>query len=514
MRAPRLTVVTTLMLLSSPAWAQPAGPQPGATDPSATPSPATNTPSTAEPATSAPQPSATSSAPLPPGAPAVPESMVVIEPNAPPARDTGFTFGSYGRVGVASDLRGRTGRQANIVAFGPRLDLPPYAEVQFNYDGRFRSARWRAVVTLAMNENLFHFTGQFDGTFAVRNLYLETRGVIDPSLSFWVGSRMYRGDDVYLLNWWPLDNLNMVGGGARWEPGSNWAVQAAVGMNRLNDPYQLQTITVAPRDGFGPLTAYLLDRPRVIASAKATYFTEGRTAAEGMKFSLYGEFHTMSAGVRQTNDAGARIELPSDAGWVLGAQAGLYRRANFVNLWVRYAQGLGAYGDLRVPTTLNSARTSERAEEFRVAAAANWEFGAFAVMAGAYFRYFRDADPGVYSRNALMEGAVAVRPIAWIGDHVGVAGELSYQRIAYDALDPVTASGAIQGSVWRFGVTPFLTPNGRGSYTRPHLGLVYVATLRDDGARRLYAPDDPFSFNSVEHYFGVTTEWWFNSSYL
>jgi hypothetical protein len=46
------------------------------------------------------------------------------------------SFGSYGRVGVASDLRGRTGRPANIVAFGPRLDLP-YAELQFNYDARF-----------------------------------------------------------------------------------------------------------------------------------------------------------------------------------------------------------------------------------------------------------------------------------------------------------------------------------------------------------------------------------------
>jgi hypothetical protein len=30
---------------------------------------------------------------------------------------------------------------------------------------------------------------------------------------------MYRGDDVYLLNWWPLDNLNMVGGGARYNAG-------------------------------------------------------------------------------------------------------------------------------------------------------------------------------------------------------------------------------------------------------------------------------------------------------
>ena len=40
---------------------------------------------------------------------------------------------------------------------------------------------------------------------------------------------------------------------------------------------------------------------------------------------------------------------------------------------------------------------------------------------------------------------------------------------------------------FRFGVTPILTPNGRGSYTRPHLGLVYVATLRDDGLEKVKA---------------------------
>ncbi len=59
-----------------------------------------------------------------------------------------------------------------------------------------------------------------------------------------------------------------------------------------------------------------------------------------------------------------------------------------------------------------------------------------------------------------------------------------------------------------------MSPAGRGSYTRPHLQVIYAASLRSDGARRLYPPDDPFSFNGVEHFLGVATEWWFNSSYL
>jgi maltoporin len=63
-------------------------------------------------------------------------------------------------------------------------------------------------------------------------------------------------------------------------------------------------------------------------------------------------------------------------------------------------------------------------------------------------------------------------------------------------------------------VIPYLAPGGRGSFTRPHLQLIYLATVRDDGAMRLYAPDDPFGMNAVEHFLGLGTEWWFNSSYL
>jgi maltoporin len=427
---------------------------------------------------------------------------------------TGFSFGSYGRVGIATDLRGRSGRQANLVAHGPRGDLPSYAELQFNYDANLAGARWRTVITLALNEQLFHFTGDFSGTIAVRNLYLEETGALASSLSLWAGSRMYRGDDAYLLNWWPLDNLNMVGGGARWEPGNRLTFALAVGMNRLDDPYQLQTIQVAPRSGFGPQSAFLLDRPRVIESLKATWFSNGRTAPEGFKASLYAELHQMASGVRQINDTGTRVELPSDSGVVVGAQFGLYRRANFLNLFVRWSQGLGAYGDLRVPATLTTARTAERAQELNIALAGNYETGPFGLMLGAYFRWFRDADPGVFSRGALMEGAVVARPILWIGQRAGIAAEASFQQLSYNALDPVTGDGALRGTAWRFGIMPFVSPAGRGSYTRPHLQLIYLATVRDEGARRLYAPDDPFSFNAVEHYLGLSTEWWFNSSYL
>ncbi len=59
---------------------------------------------------------------------------------------------------------------------------------------------------------------------------------------------------------------------------------------------------------------------------------------------------------------------------------------------------------------------------------------------------------------------------------------------------------------------PFFSPLGRGTYTRPHIRLIYSLTVRDDGARALYPALDPRSAANVEHFLGVGAEWWFSSS--
>ncbi|HMY57740.1 MAG TPA: hypothetical protein PK472_05770, partial [Pseudomonadota bacterium] len=55
----------------------------------------------------------------------------------PPASATasGFDFGSYGRVGIGSDLRGHSGHGVNVVSFGSRLEKPAYLELNFYYGG-------------------------------------------------------------------------------------------------------------------------------------------------------------------------------------------------------------------------------------------------------------------------------------------------------------------------------------------------------------------------------------------
>jgi hypothetical protein len=432
-----------------------------------------------------------------------------------------FSFGSYGRVIAASDLRGGTGRQANIVSHGTRIDESTYAELQLERLDRYPSSygagvTTRVVSTLAIAGPLFHETGNFDAKIAVRNLYVEAGGIFFKGFTAWGGSRMYRGDDVYLLDWWPLDNLNTVGGGVRFaldttsEGATSFALHA--GLGRPLDPFSFQVRPSSSPTGFGSTDVVTLDRPRLIVSAKATHIEKLGNGGAGVKVVLYGETHSISRGNR-TTESNEVENLPAESGKVYGLQLGLFtgKRDTFVNLFLRYATGIAAYGDKTVPSALSLEHTTAGAHEALAALSANYETGPFGLLAGAFVRAFRDASGNPYSRNTFNEGTLVLRPQVWLGEHVGIATEGSYQALASAGVDD--AGNPIRASLWRFGLMPFLTPAGRGSFTRPQLRLIYAYTARSDGARALYAPDDRFARRSSEHFFGIGVEWWFNSSY-
>jgi hypothetical protein len=459
--------------------------------------------------------SASTAASAPPAPSASPPSS-----GAPESHEHGFSFGSYGRVNVASDLRGGSGRQANIVYYGTRIDLPTYAELQLERYDHFKvqgdDLRTNVVATLGIAGPLFHETGDFSANIAVRNLYVEAKGLWFSGFSAWVGSRMYRGDDIYLLNWWPLDNLNTVGGGVRlaFDTTSKEATSLAlhVGLGRANDPFSFQERPSPAPSGFGASTVITLDRPRMIVSAKLAHVELLGGGPGGFKGVLYAEQHSISSGTYVDADNVSQ-SLPTDSGTVIGAQLGAFTgvRDVFVNLFVRYATGIAAYGDKTVPTALAPDNSTRGAHEALAAIGANYETGPFAVLLGGYVRGFQDASGATYSVNTYNEGTIVVRPTVWPSRYAGVSVEGSYQFLSTAAFD---AEGrAVGGRVFRLGVLPFITPFGRGSFTRPHLQLIYVATFRDAAAQRLYAPDDAFYSRSVEHFLGIGAEWWFNSSY-
>jgi maltoporin len=132
-------------------------------------------------------------------------------------------------------------------------------------------------------------------------------------------------------------------------------------------------------------------------------------------------------------------------------------------------------------------------------------------MAAGYLRFFRDGSPAPSSREKYDEGALIARPQVYLGEHWGVGLEGSFQQRRYGFVD-ASKDENVKASLLRAAINPYFSPAGRGSFKRPQLGLVYMITSRDQGARSLYASEDVFSRRKAEHFFGLLAEWWFNFS--
>jgi len=436
-----------------------------------------------------------------------------------PSPDRGrFEFGSYGRIGIASDLGGGPGRQANIVSYGTRIDEDSYAELELRREDTFEdNIHTKVVATLALFPPFFHFSGDQANAIAVRNLYAQaTYG----DWTMWIGSRMYRGDDIYLLDWWPLDNQNTVGGGFGVKLASDTTIAAHIGMQRLDNSYQYEQIPVQAPYGVGATSVTLLDRPRTIETLKLTQFFRNnahhhmlQSDTAGLKAILYGEAQELPAGVYQDPTTLLQSPYPADTGFLIGGELAYWtgQRDTFIQLLVRYANGLAAYDPLAAPTTFANDKTTAGSSETLVALGGNWESGMLGVLYGGYLRSFRDGDPSATSMNKYDEGTLVVRPQLYFGQHWGLAVEGSYQERRYAFIDPNTGT-QLDASEWRGGIMPYFSPSGRGSYKRPQLRIIYAITDRNQGARDLYPAQDVFAQRSLEHFMGLQAEWWFNSS--
>jgi maltoporin len=501
-------------------------------DPTPTPSKdAAPTPSAPTPSAPTPSSSTTTSPTNATPGIATDEGEATLDPDAEPARyhrvatlartRDNFRFGSYGRVIAGTDLRGGKPESANVVAHGPRIVEPSYLELDFSYGFVTpRGYTLRPVITLAFDGTLFHDTGEFDAHPALRNLYLDAE--LTHHVSAWVGSRMYRGDDIYLFDYWPLDDQNTVGGGVFFRtPGGETTdsleVAAHAGVNRLLNDFQFQEIDV-PNPAQGATTVVQLNRQRMVASTSVTYIRAGEDNIN-IKAKVHAEAHALPSGTRKRDD-GTLENLPSDSGYVIGAEIGAfgfapkssgYRR--HANLFFRYARGLAAFDELAPPTSFGFDLTTSRASELSFGLSGNWDMKAGNMLVGALSRRFVDADAPGSDYDDGWEYALAARPLLRVPGlpDLFAGGELSYQARFPKGLNPTTQR-AQDPSVVQIAPMIVFSPMGPSGYDRPQLRLVYRAAFLNQAAQDLYVPGDQRADHGVVHFVGFQAEWWFNSS--
>ncbi|MCB9760523.1 MAG: carbohydrate porin [Alphaproteobacteria bacterium] len=422
----------------------------------------------------------------------------------------GVGFGSYGRVQVSTDAMGGQGDPVNVVTYGSRLEKDPYLELDVLFDHVVDDgAGFKVVVTPAISGALFHYDGQWGADLALRNLYVEARDFTPLPLSAWAGSRMVRGDDVHLMDFWPLDELNMVGAGARVAP-EGWEFLLHAGLNRLEgDDWQLQVRDIPKAGGVGQEPVILLDRQRRIVAAKASRFLA--TKANTVRFSVYGELHSLPEGVRVVDDF-VEQTLPTDFGAMAGIQLSAWGWApdSFAHLWYKAATGLAAGSELALPTGLGPDYRMAGAREHLWALAANHEAGRVGVMGGAYLRRYTDADASAADVDDRWEFMLAVRPSFYATDHLSLGVEASHQWLRPDGLNPRTDAYDLP-QVTKLALLPAIQPR-RGGLARPQLRLQYVLTVMNNDARSWYAESDTRHRSNVQHFIGVGAEWWLNSA--
>jgi len=512
LRAPEMSsarlAVALLLLGESLALAQPQPDAPPAADPVPVPVPVADPGPEVEEPEPAPQPE-------PPPEPA-PSPAPAVAPQSAPERahqdepDVGFAFGSYGRVSAGSDLRGHTPEKVAVVAHAPRIVEPSYVETDLYY--RWLTAKGvhvRTVTTLAFDDTLFHYTGRFDAQPALRNLFLEA--TTPSGFTLWGGSRMYRGDDIYVFDWWPLDDLNTLGAGVSWHRLASLRVDLHAGTNRLLDPFQFQQEEVADPD-FGAQTVTTLDRQRLVGSLAVTRFRDLAPALHG-KVKLYGEVEGLPRGERRRADDTIE-ELPRDYGASVGAQVGVWTDdQSHANLFARWSKGLTAFDELIAPEGLDASYAAwPGATELVLGLGAAYNLGDRGhVVGGAYTRRFVDADASTMDRDDGWEYAVDVRPEAKLAGDVLAGVDLGYQVRFPRGLSPTTLLAADPAVVH---VAPMLVyaPFGTRAYDRPQLRLVWRIARLNQAALDQYALEDPRREHATVHFVGVQAEWWFNSS--
>lgn len=432
----------------------------------------------------------------------------------PPAAAADVRLGTFGRVQASSDLTGGEGNAVNVVDFQSRLEKSPYMELDVAFtQPDDQGGAFMAVTTVALAGDLFHYTGEWDADLAVRNLYAAYLDSNESAgWSAWAGSRMARGDDLYLMDFWPLDDLNIVGGGGQLDTAHlSWRLHG--GFNRLEGgDYQSQVVPLPEAGGVGTEEVRVLDRQRMVAASRLEWRPNEQRFFPA--FRVYGEVHRLPEGTRLVEEGLLEETLPADRGLLLGGQVLTSAEGEDATLrttaWYRVATGLAAYDELAIPTDGFAADdTVAAASQHRVALQSSAHFRRAAVQFGGYVQRFEDADAAADDVDDHWEGHVAIRPQLFVTDKVNLGVELSHQWLVPDGLNPRTDQWDVP-QVTKLAILPALQP-APGVWARPQIRLQYIATVLNDDARLWFAWQDERARYNLQHFVGVGAEWWINS---
>jgi maltoporin len=414
---------------------------------------------------------------------------------------------SYGRVGLAWALTGPQiiqGKSMNLTgnSQGGRFEEGDYIEMTAKAHILKSEDKDGTYIDMAITPALWAKNGSLIGAFSngfppggtlsveLFQAFIEAGNVFLPGLTFWGGSRFYRGGDIHIADYFYFNNLSAQGGGAKYK-----GIDLAILSHTTVQGNPLYNIDIN-RDGTEDV-----ERTRTIFVGQYTHnLGMLSSSVQGLA-----EFHMLPP-VRRGDETLA----PGDYGYVVGAKLHLdFDKGNFNDTSLRYGTRIanGAFGGGStfgtyglpdpVKNNYDGAAGVEFVEHFL------FNFPPFLTLNGYGVFHFDKGASGTPEDKGI-DFAVGARSIVYAHKNFHMVNELTFQGVKNGDQD--------LGTAVKFSVVPTIVPSGElSAWARPHMRLIYTAGFYNQAAvdQRMSPYLRDVSTKKVAHYLGARTEWWF-----
>ena len=443
--------------------------------------------------------------------------LLVIAPGRAAADLTSdnVDFMMYGRMGIGWTPSGQVvaGKYMNLgdhKAIGGRLEEGDYLEPGIRYHIKKAATPTDTSIDLVMDYEIFSLNGAIvsdlgngdisDIKIMPLQAYVQAKNVLTEGLTLWMGSNLYRKNDIHICDYFYFNSLPGQGVGALYK-GLDVAVLTQTGASSFFATDENPGLPA----GAPPA---IVQRERTMFIAQyAVPFGAGTTYAQGL-----GELHVVPRSGDANREAPAGVN-PTDYGAVAGVKVHLdLGNGDFNDAAVRYGNRIanGAESGGSTYNTFGAAGSDgtyrggyglEVVEHFM------WNLENLVSVNGyGTLNYSRGStsapDPTV--SNTRLDYSFGARATSYISDQVHLITEATFQARKDE--------GLATGTAVKLSVAPEVVPSGKRSpWERPEMRLIYTAVIYNQAAvDQLMSPYlKTMGPNKVGHFLGARTEWWF-----
>jgi maltoporin len=435
-------------------------------------------------------------------------------------------FIGYGRIGIGWTTSGQVvaGRYMNLgdhKAIGGRLEEGDYLQPGVRYHLKKAEKEGDTSVDLVMDFEMFSLNGAIISDLANGDIndlrieplqtYVEAKNVLTKGLTLWIGSNLYRKNDIHICDYFYFNSLPGQGVGVYYG-GLDVAVLTQTGASKF---FATDLNAGLP----APAQPAIVQRQRTMFIGQYKVpFGEGTTYAQGL-----GEFHVVPNAGNADRDAPANVN-PTDYGVVGGVKVHLdLANGNFSDASVRVGNRIAngaesggstynTFGEAGVDGTYRGAYGLELVEHFLFNVGNQVSINGYGTLhysRGSTSYHPVSLDPGdpnaVFAvPNNRFDYSFGARATWYPSDQLHVLTEATFQTRKDEGLATGTAT--------KLSIAPTVVPTGeRTAWARPEMRLIYTLGLYNQAAvdQRMSPYLQTIGTNKVAHFLGVRTEWWY-----